>query len=136
MFHFVTYRTDTGEIFSSGMASFLEDVLAQVPPDGCATLSVEAATPASGFFVSLDGDQPTVAPRPVVVGEDAVILADGEDSTILEVPVGSKVIIDGVLHGEIDDGVFEFSAEEPGAYSIQIEPPFPWAGATFEVTAQ
>ncbi|MFC3693136.1 hypothetical protein [Chenggangzhangella methanolivorans] len=120
-----------GEFLSWGECS-AEQLEAQVSAEGLRRYASDQPFSAATHYM----DELTLAPRPEIEPPATLaVAADGVDEAICFAPTGSLVVIDGQEFGVIDDDAFAFTSEEPGAYAIELRPPFPWRPLAFEVVA-
>jgi hypothetical protein len=143
------YRTDTGEIVSTGgillIAEFrdtqISAALAPWGSDSHALLEV-ASHPDTQYVQVLDGIDTVIdKPELAVMIDKTEILADGDDAAILTgLPNPCVIILDDpdptveTTMTEVFGGGFEFAAATPGVYTLEVRrfPFLPWHA---EITA-
>ena len=81
-------------------------------------------------------DSGEVKDRPATGMPKTHTLPRDTDWTVPDVPEGAEVVIDGHSAGTVDGDGLVLSFPEPGVYSVELRPPFPWRPATCEVTVQ
>ena len=86
----------------------------------------------SEFYV-LEGQ---LVPRPILNSPPrTTIISDGIDAVIWSaIPVGSKLIINTVSQGVINDGEFVMTSNTPGIHHVLIEAPAPYKSGNWEIT--
>ena len=81
-------------------------------------------------------DNGGVKDRPATGMPKSHTLPRDTDWTVPDVPEGAELVIDGHSAGTVDGDGLVLSFPEPGAYRVELRPPFPWQPATCEVTVQ
>lgn len=127
---FSIVRTETGEILRSGAAS--TSMVQMNCPEGCT--AVEGRYNDATQSYDFENQSPIDRPKLFEATEFA-ISADGEDSVSLELPVGTKALINWQEH-VIEDGLLEISSPVPATIDIIIWPPFPHQQQKLKVVAQ
>ncbi|HEV8034390.1 hypothetical protein [Yoonia sp.] len=122
------YEKATGAIMS--ILSGSEDLSALNTPEGCSAISGHY-----DYFTQYIVDDAAVS-RPHV-GQPLPAthtLQPDQDWPIPNVPEGTEVFIEGDSQGVVgtDDLVLSFPLA--GVWRVELRPPFPWIGATCEVT--
>jgi hypothetical protein len=145
------FKKDTGEIVATGMFSCPEDYVeanftARLDLYGASEHAVIDADPQADpdihYVIMLD-ETYVLTPRPPIpyVIDKTEILADGQDYlTITGLHNPCTIVVDDpdptvetVVH-TVEDGGFEFEADTPGLYIIEISR-FPFLPARIEITA-
>ena len=120
---YVMYDNATGEVRAMGLCQ-VDMVTEQIPPSGTDLLQVAGVDPVMQY-IEIGTEQ--VLSRPVVgsILDKGTINSDGVDvATISDVAIGTTVTV--YLHGFpitsflVDDGNFEFTSTEIGAYRIVL----------------
>jgi hypothetical protein len=143
------YRTDTGEVVSTGSIVFLDEfratqISAALAPwgDDIHALVETASDPATQYIQVLDGIAEAVDKPELVVDIDKTeILADDEDfATLTGLPDPCEIIVDDpdptveTTTTQVFGGGFEFAAATPGVYTIEVRR-FPFLPLKVEITA-
>jgi hypothetical protein len=138
------YDVRTGEIVATGGILLLPDfrdqqIAAALAPWGDTSHAlVEAdSDPGTQYIQTLNGIATVVAKPELAVSIDKFeILADGIDiATLTGLPDPCEIIIDDpdptveTMTAEVSGGGFEFAAETPGVYTIEVRrfPFLPWS---------
>lgn len=152
MIHYCTvFRTDTGEIVSSSNFSISDDEEAiannyavrvrMFGETGYGYVPVEANTE-THYVVILDG-VPVISDRPSIpyqVDRLTLTAGNGDYITITGLHNPCELIFDDpdpmvqTWTAVVEDGGFEFEADNPGVYTIEIKR-FPFISAKIQVTA-
>jgi hypothetical protein len=143
------YKKDTGQIVQTGMIWCEDDVVeqnfnARLAYYGAETHAIiNADANAETQYVAVVGDQVLVVDRPPVpyLVDKTTIIAGGDDfCTISGLHDPCEVIIDDpdplveTVVETVTGGSFEFAAETPGDYTIQIQK-FPFLAMTLVINA-
>ena len=126
--HTTVYETESGQITK---------ILTAIPSD------VPLNTPEGHAWIDGHHDAETkwidggeVKERPATGLPDTHTLPRDTDWILPDVPEGAEVVIDEHSAGTVDGDGLVLSFAEPGAYRVELRPPFPWRPATCEVTVQ
>jgi hypothetical protein len=144
----IIYTISTGEIKSIGSIGFMDEfreqqVSSALSPWGEDHGLLEGAADPELHYVITFAETPTVMDRPPIpyVIDKTEILADGEDYlTITGLHNPCTIVIDDpdptveTLVQTVEGGGFEFSADTPGLYIIEISR-FPFLPTRIEITA-
>lgn len=147
----IIYQIDTGEIKAPGGIQFEPEadirqsqILSALRPWGEQTHALLIGAGSSDLhYVGLLGEQPVLLDRPPIPYQisKTSLTVDGEDFlTISGLHDPCNVVIDDpdplveTISETVTGGSFEFAAETPGVYTIQITK-FPFLPLTLEITA-
>ena len=118
------YSATTGEIIANVNPSPTAELFI---PEGCEAVDGEF----SSTDTYIDNGIPTE--RPITGLPTTHSLPAGEDWVISPVPNGTEGLIDGNIEGKTQSGL-TLVFPEPGEWQVDLLPPFPWVGASCEVT--
>lgn len=147
--HFTIHRLDTGEIVCVQAMAFAEEHRAvyrdaALAPWGAETHGLlEVFSDPARHYVATLGGQPVREDRPAlrVSVDKTAIAADGLDAaTLTGLPNPCEVVVDAddpdadTVAAEVAGGGFEFAAEVPGTYAIEVRR-FPFLPFRQEIVA-
>jgi hypothetical protein len=116
---FVVYDKETGRIEATGFADMVEDANAQSDDKRSVLLGVDADD------VNQYVKNGEVVDRSLLNIDDAyVVQADGSEKLTIPVPANTLVRFLG-QEAILTDKKLEFMTDQPGNYTIELEPPFP-----------
>lgn len=133
MAEFIKYLKSTGQIVSKGSCS--PDTLLPLQADDECGVIEGKYDPATQYY-DLETHVITLRPAMPTIIDKAEIVADETDfATISGLPVDTQVIIRGLGEWVVLDGVFSFTVDLPGEYTIKCIN-FPYQDKEFIVDAR
>lgn len=147
--NFVIYRKETGEIVTTGGGIDFHDPIAEIQiaaalaPWGEGYGLFEAVGTSDAHYVVMLDETPVVVERPPIPCQfDRLTLTagNGDFITITGLHNPCELVIDNpdptveTWRVTVEDGGFEFEADTPGTYTIEISR-FPFLPARIEITA-
>lgn len=129
---YVKYRTDTGEILSTGACANEELCYLQMEDAENEHILLHVSADDATQWVDGNGN---IANRPVLgVPEAASIPADGFAEVAGPLPAGTVVQFNGET-AVTDGAAFGFTTDMPGTYVFDFQPPFPFIPCTLTIEA-
>jgi hypothetical protein len=127
----IVYNKSTGEIIYNAFLGSIEEIRATLP----STRDVmEGDYTAAKFRVSVEGENPTVVPKTQIIGLQDATASVNDTIAFNGIPPGTYVTcLEGGEPERVDDGIFEFSTDLAGSYTLAFIHPL-YASTHVEVT--